>query len=61
MSTDDEAAVARDVATLRALVDRLLDDGVHPTDAVLIASSSLLRDKLAVLQGGPSDPREPKP
>ena len=48
---DDEAALARDVATLRALVDRLLDDGVHPADPVLIASSLVLRDKLADLQG----------
>ena len=60
MGRDDEAALARDVAMLRALVDRLLDDGVHPADPVLIASSLVLRDKLADLAGKASDPREPK-
>ena len=51
-------ALARDVATLRRLVDRLLDDGALPTDPVLIATSLLLRDKVADL-GKAADPRDP--
>ena len=51
-------ALARDVATLRSLVDRLLDDGAQPTDPVLIATSLLLHDKVADL-GKAADQREP--
>ena len=58
MGRDDEATLARDVATLRSLIDRLLDDGAQPTDPVLIATSLLLRDKVADL-GKAADQREP--
>jgi hypothetical protein len=51
----DRAALARDVATLRTLIDGFLDDGVPPTDPALVASSLVLRDKLAELQQQASD------
>jgi hypothetical protein len=52
---EDEPALAQDVATLRTLIDRFLDDGVHSTDPALVAASLVLRDKLAALQRNASD------
>jgi hypothetical protein len=53
---DDEAALAGDIETLRALVDKLLDEGTRPSDPALVASSLVLSDKLAQLQQASTRP-----
>lgn len=43
---DEEVALARDITTLRKLIDRLLDDGRPPDDLGLAAATMLLNEKL---------------
>jgi hypothetical protein len=47
---DDRAGLARDIATLRALIDRFLDEGTSPDDPALVAASLVLKAKVADLQ-----------
>ncbi len=46
---EEEVALARDVTTLRGLIDRLQDDGLPPDDLALVAATTLLNEKLASL------------
>ena len=47
---EEERALARDITTLRGLIDRLLDDGLPPDDLALVAATMLLNEKLETLQ-----------
>ncbi len=44
-----EASLAREIETLRGLIDRLLDQGVNVRDPILLATSEVLNQKLAQL------------
>ena len=44
-----EASLARDIETLRALIDRLLDKGFDDRDPLLLAATQVLNQKLANL------------
>jgi hypothetical protein len=46
---DEEVVLAHDIAALRELIDRLLDQGRQPEDVVLVAASLVLNEKLAEL------------
>jgi len=57
---DDVDDLRLDVATLRALIDRRLDNGaVSDDDLILVAAANLLRERqerLADLERAPDDP-----
>jgi hypothetical protein len=57
---DDVDDLRLDVATLRALIDRRLDNGaVSDDDLILVAAANLLRERqerLADLERGTDDP-----
>lgn len=44
-----EVSLAREIETLRGLIDRLLDQGVNDRDPILLATSEVLNQKLAQL------------
>ena len=46
---DEGVVLAHDIAALRELIDRLLDQGRQPDDVVLVAASLVLKEKLAEL------------
>lgn len=50
MTRLDEEVVLADIAVLRELVDRLLDDGRPHDDLGLVAASMLLNEKVGHLQ-----------
>ena len=52
---EEELALARDITTLRGLIDRFLDDGLPPDDLVLVAATMLLNEKLGSLQASTLD------
>ncbi len=52
---DEEVALARDITTLRGLIDRLLDGGFPPDDPGLVAATMLLNEKLETLQASTLD------
>ncbi len=52
---DEEVALARDITTLRGLIDRLLDGGLPPDDLGLVAATMLLNEKLETLQASTLD------
>ena len=52
---DEEVALARDIATLRGLIDRLRDDGLPPDDLGLTAATMLLNEKLDTLKDSTLD------
>jgi len=47
---DEEVALARDITTLRGLIDRLLDERRPPDDLAFVAATMLLNEKLESLQ-----------
>ncbi len=47
---EEEVALARDITTLRGLIDCLLDNGLPPDDLGLVAATMLLNEKLENLQ-----------
>jgi hypothetical protein len=57
---DDVDDLRLDVATLRALIDRRLDNGaVRDDDLILVAAANLLRERqerLSDLERAPDDP-----
>ncbi len=44
-----EVSLAREIETLRGLIDRLLDQGVKDRHPILLATSEVLNQKLAQL------------
>jgi hypothetical protein len=43
---DAQRTLAQDIATLRGLIDQLLDDHIPPEDPALLAATELLNEKL---------------
>lgn len=47
---DAQRTLAQDIATLRGLIDQLLDDHLPPDDLALVAATELLNEKLESLR-----------
>ena len=56
-----QPTLARDITTLRRLIDQLLDDNLPPDDLALIAATELLNEKLESLRASSPDMAEPSP
>ena len=52
---DEKVAVARDITTLRGLIDRFRDAGLPPDDLALVAATMLLNEKLESLRASTLD------
>jgi len=50
-SGGEKGELTHDIATLRALINKLLDEGTPPNDPALVAASLVLSAKRATLEG----------